>query len=104
MSPRRDPPPSERTRLTQFTLGGERFVVFSAPVAPQEMEALTASEREVLAQVARGMSNADIARARGTSTHTVANQIASLFRKTGAHSRADLARWASGRKGPDEPE
>jgi DNA-binding CsgD family transcriptional regulator len=40
------------------------------------------------------MSNAAIARARQTSVRTVANQVASLFRKTGARSRDELARIA----------
>jgi DNA-binding CsgD family transcriptional regulator len=57
--------------------------------------AWTPSEKQILALVARGMSNAAIAGARGTSVHTVANQIAALFRKTGATSRAELARSAS---------
>jgi DNA-binding NarL/FixJ family response regulator len=38
------------------------------------------------------MSNAAIARERKTSVRTVANQVASLFRKTGARSRAEIAR------------
>jgi DNA-binding CsgD family transcriptional regulator len=41
------------------------------------------------------MSNAAIARARQTSIHTVANQVANLFRKTGARSRVELAQIAA---------
>lgn len=37
-----------------------------------------------------GESNDDIARRRGTSPRTVANQIASIFRKHGVGSRAEL--------------
>lgn len=38
-----------------------------------------------------GASNAEIAAARGTSRRTVANQIATIFRKLDASSRVDLA-------------
>ncbi len=52
--------------------------------------ALTAAEADVVAYVLAGRSNAEIAAARGTSTRTVANQIASLFRKLGVTSRLEL--------------
>lgn len=51
----------------------------------------TESEREVLALVRTGMSNEAIASARGRSVRTIANQVASLLRKTGAGSRRALA-------------
>jgi DNA-binding NarL/FixJ family response regulator len=51
---------------------------------------LTLAEQEVLGLVRQGLSNAAIARARETSIHTVANQLASLLRKTGARSRRGL--------------
>jgi len=51
---------------------------------------LTCAEREVRALVLAGRSNAEIARARGTSLRTVANQIASMFRKLGVGSRIHL--------------
>jgi len=53
---------------------------------------LTRSESEVVDAIRRGASNADIARRRGTSVHTVANQIAGVFRKLGVHSRTELVR------------
>jgi DNA-binding NarL/FixJ family response regulator len=89
-----NPPPSERPRLSTFRYGGEHFVVLSTPLLPPAFEMLTRSEEQVLAHLSRGMSNAAIARERKTSIHTVANQVASLFRKTGARSRAELARIA----------
>ncbi len=48
---------------------------------------LTDSEREVLALVQQGLSNAQIARHRQRSPRTIANQVASLLRKTGAPGR-----------------
>lgn len=61
-------------------------------VAPSfATEKLTLAERDVLSLVREGLSNGAIARRRGTSERTVANQIASLLRKTGADSRRGLA-------------
>ena len=94
---RRDLAPSERPRLSTFAYGADQFVVLSAPLPQPALHPLTPSEEEILACVARGMSNGDIARVRQTSPRTVANQIASLFRKTGATSRAELAQVASRR-------
>jgi DNA-binding CsgD family transcriptional regulator len=51
---------------------------------------LTQAEHEVLALVRNGLSNHEIAEARGTSINTVANQLASLLRKTGATNRRAL--------------
>ena len=53
--------------------------------------ALTPAELEVARYASAGMSNLAIARARRTSTRTVANQIASVLRKLGIGSRAGLA-------------
>jgi DNA-binding CsgD family transcriptional regulator len=38
------------------------------------------------------LSNSEIGRRRGTSGRTVANQMATIFRKLGVSSRAELAR------------
>ena len=51
---------------------------------------LTITEREVLELVRLGMSNEAIAEARGRSPRTIANQVASLLRKTGRGSRRAL--------------
>ncbi len=50
----------------------------------------TLAERDVADAVLRGMTDADIARARGTSVRTVANQMRRLFAKVGARSRGEL--------------
>jgi DNA-binding NarL/FixJ family response regulator len=52
---------------------------------------LTAAERDVLELLRRGMSNAEIARLRARSARTVANQVASILRKSGVPSRRGLA-------------
>jgi DNA-binding CsgD family transcriptional regulator len=51
---------------------------------------LSAAEREVLAHVLEGKSNAAIARTRGRSVRTIANQVASILRKTRSPSRRAL--------------
>jgi len=51
---------------------------------------LTLAERKVLELVQQGLSNYQIACARGTAERTVANQVAALMRKTGANSRRAL--------------
>lgn len=51
---------------------------------------LTPAEQLVLNGIVAGASNETIARCRGTSARTVANQVASVFRKFGVGSRAEL--------------
>lgn len=51
---------------------------------------LTAAERAIVARIVAGDSNRAIAVARGTSTRTVANQVAAIFAKLGVASRAEL--------------
>lgn len=57
---------------------------------PVGLEGLTAAEHEVAELVGRGLSNVGIAEVRGCSVSTVANQIGSIFRKTGLGSRRAL--------------
>ena len=86
----------------------QEYAVFSWPVvtaatmgdAPDARDSLTAAERDVLAHVVAGASNAQIARARSSATRTVANQVASLLRKLGAASRYDLIRCFGGCRAP----
>ncbi len=54
---------------------------------------LSAGEREVLALISLGASNAEAARARGTSPRTIANQVASILAKLGAPTRVAAAAW-----------
>jgi DNA-binding CsgD family transcriptional regulator len=53
------------------------------------IEALTAREHEVLARVADGLSNRDIAAALAISEHTVKFHLAAIFGKLGASTRTD---------------
>ena len=51
---------------------------------------LTDAETNIVELLFEGFSNAEIAEARGTSTRTVANQLAALYRKLGVTSRSEL--------------
>ena len=78
--------------VQRLRVGREEMLVFEWPEGRKEVQGLTDAERDVLARVVRGDSNAEIAKARKSSVRTVANQVASLLRKTRAKSRYDLIR------------
>jgi DNA-binding NarL/FixJ family response regulator len=71
----------------------------SDPSARRSDALLSEAEKHVLALLERGLSNAEIARLRSRSTRTIANQVASLLRKTSSASRRELV----ARAGPEEP-
>jgi DNA-binding CsgD family transcriptional regulator len=82
----------ERTRGFRMKYAGEELAVISIPVEASELPAeLTAAERDVCVLVLAGLSTASIAAHRGASTSTIANQLASIFRKLGVSSRGELA-------------
>jgi len=54
------------------------------------MASLTARERDVLACVARGLSNRAIAEIRRASPRTIANHLAKVYRKLGTSGRREL--------------
>jgi DNA-binding NarL/FixJ family response regulator len=60
----------------------------------QPIEPLTEREEHVLATVARGMSNTEIAEELHISLSTVKTHIASLMSKIGARNRVEVAIWA----------
>ncbi len=75
----------------RFELGGVEYALLSYPLPPDTLdEGLTASERAIADLVLRGLSTAEISRRRRRAERTVANQIASLFRKLGVRSRREL--------------
>lgn len=82
----------EGPRVSYLEVGGETLAVLSVPLgSAADLSALTLAERDVAERAAIGASNRAIARARGTSERTVANQLASIFGKLGVGSRAELA-------------
>jgi DNA-binding CsgD family transcriptional regulator len=90
-------PPPPGLELAFLALDDTEVAVLRLPLCPLALPAgLTPSERAVALLAARGASNAEIARARGTSARTVANQLAEVFRKLGVGSRSELAALAAG--------
>lgn len=87
-------PPAER--VGRLDVHGEELALFDWPAAPSLPASLPAAEREVAALALQGLSNDDIARARGTSARTVANQLASVYRKLGIGSRLQLFAFGAG--------
>ena len=82
-------------RATRMALAGDELVVFSFPADQAALEALlgrlTSAERSVALRMLDGLSNREIAVARGTSARTVTKQVENVFRKVGVRSRAELA-------------
>ncbi|GAA5058655.1 DNA-binding NarL/FixJ family response regulator [Thermocatellispora tengchongensis] len=68
----------------------------SGPAArpPQPIEALTDREEQILATVARGRTNSEIADELHISLSTVKSHIASLMAKLGVRNRVEIAMWA----------
>lgn len=84
--------PPRGLRATRFAVAGREVVVMSYPTGASALpDTLSAAEQEVARALLRGATNAEIAEARGVSARTVANQIASIFKKLGVSSRAELA-------------
>lgn len=68
----------------------------TAPAAPppQPIEPLTDREEQVLAKVAVGLSNSELASELYITLSTVKTHIASLMTKLGARNRVEIAIWA----------
>ena len=85
--------PRAGTRTTHL---GDGLVLISvseneAALEARLAEALTAAERAVVELAARGLSNSEIARTRGRSARSVANQLATIYRELGISGRRELS-------------
>lgn len=69
---------------------GQVLFVHALPSLP-EVAHLTPAEQQVLVLLLDGHSTAAIADARGTSPRTTDKQVATIFKKVGVGSRAELA-------------
>lgn len=80
------------TRVVHRERDGETVLEVSFdPTVLRATPSLTAAESAVSAQVATGLSNAEIAAARGVSERTVVKQVAAAMRKLRCDSRRQLA-------------
>jgi DNA-binding CsgD family transcriptional regulator len=86
-----------RALLPVFTLG-DRLLARRPPQPGDEppIARLSPREREVAQLLTLGYTNPEIALALSSSVHTVRNQVASIFRKAGVSTRAELAGLARG--------
>lgn len=66
------------------------YFVISVAAGPRLADALSPAEREVAQDVLAGLANVEIASKRERSARTIANQLASIFRKLGVGSRFEL--------------
>ncbi len=83
-----------RTNYRQRALALMPTEATARPVATRGVDELTASEQEVAALVAQGMSNRAIAAARVVSIKTVEAHVSHILSKLGFTSRAQIAVWA----------
>jgi DNA-binding NarL/FixJ family response regulator len=78
-------------RAFRFEHDGAELRVLSLPVVAARETGLSPAELSVALAIAGGASNREIARRRGTSVRTVANQVASILRRLGLDSRVQVA-------------
>jgi DNA-binding NarL/FixJ family response regulator len=69
-------------------------VLLDASRAPRSTVRLSAREREVLALVAQGLANKNIARRLGIAERTVKAHLTSIFQAIGVADRTQAALWA----------
>lgn len=80
-----------RRKLAETELNGERLLIATNPLFKSELLAgLSDTEREIATHLIAESTNADIARRRGSSEYTIANQVQSIFRKLSVRSRGEL--------------
>lgn len=78
--------------LRTYHVGAHEFAVISLPPLDLDLfDELSGAERDVVTLVVDGWTNRAIAEERGVSSRTVANQLASVYRKLDVNSRTELA-------------
>jgi DNA-binding NarL/FixJ family response regulator len=81
----------------------ERMRRIAASDEPDELAALTSQERKILALVAEGMTNKEIAAEVFLSDKTVKNYVSSILAKLNLERRAQAAAYVAKLKGPGQP-
>jgi DNA-binding NarL/FixJ family response regulator len=83
-------------RLAGFVL--DAFATADTPVVDEELDLLTAREREVLRLIARGYAYKEVAKELFISGKTVETHVSSVLRKLQLSNRRELTRWATARR------
>ena len=86
------PAPPSLAALRSTADGEIAVLSFEVPRGPQR---LTPSQSEVVTLLLGGRSTGRSPTSRGTTPRTIANQVASIFRKLGVHSRLELVAHAA---------
>lgn len=84
------PDDDRAVRVRALRIGEDELVVIRVPLPAADLSALPRAQRETAELLLAGLGNAEIARRRGRSERTVANQVAAIFRRFGVSSRAEL--------------
>jgi DNA-binding CsgD family transcriptional regulator len=83
------PPPG--AQIHWLAANGAELVILSLPLRLPELERrCSRAERDVLIGILASKSDAEIAKQRGTSPRTIANQARALMRRYGVSSRREL--------------
>ena len=87
-------------RLAGFVLDAfaTDTVAVAGPEADEDLDRLTAREREVLRHLARGYTYKEIARQLTISIKTVETHASAVLRKLQLSNRHELSRWAAARR------
>lgn len=94
-------PPLRRPRGLRLEEATEGTLLVSFPIPNAGFEgSLTKTETQIAQAILAGLSHADIARRRGTALRTIANQVASIYKKLGVRSRLELSVFAVARRPP----
>lgn len=87
-----DLPPPAGLRASEIEVADEEYLILSFPIPDWKLpKGLSPAERDVALALLRGLKRDEIARLRGTSERTIANQIAAVFDKLRVRSRLELA-------------
>ena len=76
----------------------DAFSASDVPVTDEDLDLLTAREREVLRLIARGYAYKEVAKELYISGKTVETHVSSVLRKLQLSNRHQLARWATDRR------
>ena len=92
----KDAPAAELAEAVRRVLRGERVIdpTLAAAALAEGANPLTSRERDVLAAVADGSANGEVAKQLHLSEGTVRNYLSAAIQKTGARNRAEAVRIA----------
>ena len=85
-------PEGVRARLARLDVGSDTLLVGDyGGVDRKNLSSLTPAEQAIALMLLQGATNHEIAKRRGSSYNTIANQIASIYDKLSVKNRAELA-------------